>query len=630
MSANAATFNNNAVTGDLNKHPKGLYVLFGTEMWERFSFYSMLALFTLYLQDPKEGFSWTSGQATSLYANYLMFVYASPLIGGLIADRITGYRKAVMIGGFFFMAGHGLLSIPALWAVYLALTCLVIGNGFFKPNVSTMVGNLYPEGSHLKDRAYNIFYMGINVGAFLAPIVMEIVRQTFGFHAAFAVAAFGMVISVGILWYFRNLVESTDKNPLRDAEQAADTAATAVDAPPHGISDQDEGGHKAANAARQDRMNAVPDSKRIMALIVIFLIVIVFWMVFHQNGSTLTYWADDNTAWNVTGTISNAINPFWIIVLTFPLVWCWGFLDKRGKEPATPTKMAIGMMLTGLSFFVLYFAAIQGENYQPMANELTNGAFRVNERIIGQMRTDGVPEDVLTKLRDTKGADKSYIINDKKFQTDSTFGGALSTIVVNLKSDGVPEETAKKVGDVELDDKELPKAKFAENQTFPMYLTKVTDKLRAEGVPADVLANIQSYQNKKFTGEAKLTDTVKKVVGEGQSAPVMSKILNRAYLFQVSPFWLLLAYAIISLGELMLSPMGLSLVSKVAPIRLRGLMMGGWFVATAIGNKLTMIGIYWSIWYQSSFFIVLGSMALVMAVVLFLLLKPLKKAMPGV
>ncbi len=630
MSANAATFEYVGEAADLDKHPKGLYVLFGTEMWERFSFYSMLALFTLYLQDPKEGFSWTSGQATSLYANYLMFVYASPLIGGLIADKITGYRKAVMIGGFFFMAGHGLLSIPAMWAVYAALTCLVIGNGFFKPNVSTMVGNLYPEGSHLKDRAYNIFYMGINVGAFIAPIVMEIVRQAFGFHAAFAVAAFGMVISVGILWFFRNQVENTSKNPLRDANQAADAVATSVDAPPHGISDQDEGGHKAANAARQDRMNAVPDSKRIMALIVIFLIVIVFWMVFHQNGSTLTYWADDNTAWNVTGTISNSINPGWIIILTFPLVWFWGFLDKRGKEPATPTKMAIGMMLTGLSFFVLYFAATVGEGQQPTAAQLTDGAFRINERIVGQLRTDGVPEDVLTKLLATKGKDDNYVINDKKFQTDGTFKGALSSIVVNLKSDGVSEEVAKKVGDVELDDKELPKAKFAENQTFPMFLTKVTDKLRADGVPTDVLANIQSYQNKKFTGEAKLTDTVKKVVGEAQAAPVISKILNRGYLFQVSPFWLLLAYGILSLGELMLSPMGLSLVSKVAPIHLRGLLMGGWFVATAIGNKLTMIGIYWSIWYQSSFFIILGLMALFMSVVLFLLLKPLKKAMPGV
>jgi POT family proton-dependent oligopeptide transporter len=217
MSANVGTFDNvgaaentGAVTGE-NKHPKGLYVLFGTEMWERFSFYSMLALFTLYLRDPTEGFGWTATQATSLYANYLMFVYASPLIGGLIADKITGYRKAVMIGGFFFMAGHGLLSIPALWAVYAALTCLVIGNGFFKPNVSTMVGNLYPEGSHLKDRAYNIFYMGINVGAMFAPIVMEVVKAYFGFHAAFAVAAFGMVISVSILWFFKNALEGTDK-----------------------------------------------------------------------------------------------------------------------------------------------------------------------------------------------------------------------------------------------------------------------------------------------------------------------------------------------------------------------------------------------------------------------------------
>ncbi len=308
MSANAETIGNigaaghsKAIAGE-NKHPKGLYVLFGTEMWERFSFYSMLALFTLYLRDPAEGFGWTATQATSLYANYLMFVYASPLIGGFIADKVTGYRKAVMIGGVFFMIGHGLLSIPAIWAVYAALTFLVIGNGFFKPNVSTMVGNLYPEGSPLKDRAYNIFYMGINVGAVFAPIVMEIVKAYFGFHAAFAVAAFGMLISVGILWFFKNSVENTEKNPLRSANQAADAAATAVDAPPHGISDQDEGGHKAANQARQDTMNAVPDSKRIMALIVIFAIVIVFWMVFHQNGSTLTYWADDNTAWNVCGT----------------------------------------------------------------------------------------------------------------------------------------------------------------------------------------------------------------------------------------------------------------------------------------------------------------------------------------
>ncbi len=555
-----------------DKHPKGLYVLFATEMWERFSFYSMLALFTLYLRHSTEGFGWTAAEATSLYSNYLMFVYASPLIGGLIADKITGYRKAVMIGGFFFMAGHGLLSIPKLWAVYAALTCLVIGNGFFKPNVSTMVGNLYPEGSHLKDRAYNIFYMGINVGAFLAPIVMEIVRAKFGFHPAFAVAAFGMVISVGILWYFKNLVMAADRKRTHgepviesiaagDPQQAADTAATATDAPPHGVSDQDEGGHakgSGGDAGRSADMLAVPNWKRVMALIVIFLIVIVFWMVFHQNGSTLTYFADDNTDWNVTGTISNSINAFWVLALTFPLVWFWGFLDRRGKEPSTPTKMAIGMTLTGLSFLVLWYGASIGEKMTKTPEQLSVGEFRINERVLNNLAASGVSKDVLDKIQNAKAADGK----------NSVFGVKFST-----KTDEV---------------------------------TKVTT-----------------------TGEQGLIAAVN-AASPGAGDANRAAILQNAHLFRVSPFWLVFAYMIVTLGELMLSPMGLSLVSKVAPISIRGLMMGGWFVATAIGNKLTQIGIYWDIWLQSQFFLVLALMALFMAVVLAFLLKPLKKAMPGV
>ncbi len=544
-----ATADNFGVTNNADKHPKGLYVLFGTEMWERFSFYSMLALFTLYLRDPNEGFGWTATQATSLYANYLMFVYASPLIGGLIADKITGYRKAVMIGGIFFIAGHGLLSISSIWAVYAALTCLVIGNGFFKPNVSTMVGNLYPEGSHLKDRAYNIFYMGINVGAWVAPIVMEIVKAYFGFHAAFAVAAFGMLISVGIMWYFKSYVEDSEKGSLKVGDHVIENTGS--------ISDEDAR-NKAASSTRQNLMNSVPDGKRIAALIVIFLIVIVFWMVFHQNGSTLTYWADDNTAWNVSGTISNSINPFWIVVLTFPLVWFWGFLNKRGMEPSTPAKMAIGMLLTGLSFFILYFAATQGEGVKPTAEHLNAGSFRINERVVTNLKADGVPPDVLDKIFAAKDAEGKLMINDVKFSTKE-------------------------------DEK-----------------TKV-----------------------KTTGEKHLIEVIDKIA-PGEGTKYKDKFLAASYLFQVSPFWLILAFAVISLGELMLSPMGLSLVSKVAPIKRRGVLMGGWFVATAIGNKLTMIGIYWSIWNQSSFFIILGSMAVFMSIVLFIILKPLKKAMPGV
>jgi len=452
------------------KHPKGLYVLFATEMWERFSFYSMLAMFTLYLRDPKEGFGWTGPEATGLYANYLMFVYASPLIGGWVADKKLGYRRAVMVGGLFFMAGHLLLAFRSLPAVYAALTCLVIGNGFFKPNVSTMVGNLYPDGSHLKDRAYNIFYMGINIGAFAAPLVASWVQAKFGFHPAFTVAAGGMAISVWILWQFKRHLEESPRASIDSATDAADAAALTVDAPPASLSQQ-----------KHNVMEAVPEWKRIMALIVIFIVVIVFWMVFHQNASTLTYWARDNTDWTMLfpaetaattgGIISNAINPFWVIALTFPLVFFWRWLDQRNMEPSTPTKMAIGMTLTGLSFFVLFIAARLGE------------------------------------------------------------------------------------------------------------------------------ANVSP---------------------------------DSPYAFRVSPAWLFLSYFVVTSGELMLSPMGLSLVSKVAPYRLRGLMMGGWFVATAIGNKLTAIGVFWERWLHSTFFAVLGAMALVMAVVLFLLLKPLKKAMPGV
>ncbi|SRR6266404_2961980 len=452
---------------DLDKHPKGLYVLFATEMWERFSFYSMLSLFTLYLQNSDQGFGWARNDATRVYSYYLALVYFSPLLGGWIADRKLGYRRSVMIGGFFFMAGHLLLSFRVEAIMYVALMCLVIGNGFFKPNVSAMVGKLYPEGSHLKDRAFNIFYMGINIGAFTAPIVMEVVKTRIGYHPAFAVAAGGMVISVSILWRFKRHLEGVDRGTGAGSAGGEAQEFAALSAP----------GHHA--------LDSVPDWKRIAALIVIFLIVVVFWMAFHQNGATWTYFANDNTDWgsssvvpviitiltlglvdgsNVSGVISNAINPFFVIVLTFPLIWFWGWLDKKGKEPSTPTKMAIGMLLVAGAYLLMYQAAVSGGN-----------------------------------------------------------------------------------------------------------------------------------------------------VGK------------------VSPWWLISAYAVITTGELMLSPMGLSLVSKVAPVRLRGLMMGGWFAATAAGNYLVgTIGVKWTVWSHSKFFLVVAFMAAAVGILLFFIVKPLKKAMPGV
>jgi POT family proton-dependent oligopeptide transporter len=347
---------------------------------------------------------------------------------------------------------------------------LVIGNGFFKPNVSAMVGNLYEEGSHLKDRAYNIFYMGINVGAFLAPVTAEFMKARFGFHPAFAVAVGGMAISIFILWKWKKHIEMADTAASRGAKTVADTAAVGVDAPPEGVSHQD-----AANASRRAVMDAVPDWKRVAALIVIFGIVVVFWMVFHQNGTTITYWGNENTNWKVTGIISNAINPGWVIILTFPVIAFWRWLDKKGLEPSTPTKMVFGMVLTACAFLIFFVAAKIGE-------------------------------------------------------------GSL-----------------------------------------------------AAGVNPYALGT-----------------------------------------YKMSPLWLLGAYGVLTAGELMLSPMGLSLVSKVSPIRMRGIMMGGWFVATGFGNKLTQIGQLWDDWLHSTFWLFCAGCAMVMAIILLVLLRPLKKAMPGV
>jgi POT family proton-dependent oligopeptide transporter len=475
------------------RHPWGLYALFATEMWERYGFYTAAAIMTLYLQ--RGGFGWKKEDATGLWSNYLMFVYATPLIGGWLADRFLGYRRSVLLGGVLFLSGYVLLGMGNQSLFYLALAFVFAGNGFFKPNVSTMVGNLYPAGSPLKDSAYNIFYMGNNIGAWMAPIVAELLLQSSagsqileaaktgvelspdqaaalrgGFLKAFYAAAIGMTIgTVLFLYCYRKLAAVERRHaPLG----AADSEAVAV---------------SEDLAPREDApIDSVPERIRIVALIVVYGIVVVFWMVFHQNGSTMTYWADENTDWNVSGVFSNSINPFWIVALSLPLVRFWGWMRSKGLEPSTPSKMAIGMLLTSLAFFILYVAA----------------------------RT---------------GGDQTFVLDDQGQRIlDAEHGG-------------------------------------------------------------------------------------------------WKAIQNR-----VSPVWLISAYMVISLGELMLSPMGLSLVSKVAPVRMRGLMMGGWFVATALGNKLTVIGKLWTWWYHSSFWLLCCLSALSMAFVLLFLLKPLKRAMPGV
>jgi POT family proton-dependent oligopeptide transporter len=333
--------------------------------------------------------------------------------------------------------------------------------------------------------------------------------------------AIGMVLSLIVFGVNQKWVRHADRKKSQGLNTEQQAAAVTEDLPPVN-----------AEAAAMD---AVPEWKRIVALIVIFLIVIVFWMVFHQNSISLTWWANDHSR-KLPGILSNAINPLFIILLSLPLAGFWSWLDKRNLEPSTPVKMMFGMLLTGLSFVILYFSANSGGFTKPVFPVVQSTATETLVSISPEAREHLGITAAPIKLGDGKEA----------CRVTNTAGGIVE------------------------------KGEF----------------VRFEGQSGDVL-------------------TV---------APTS----------RVSAAWLIIAYLVLSLGELMLSPMGLSLVSKVAPIRMRGLMMGGWFAATAIGNKLTGVARFWDLWSHAQFFIILASMALFMAVVLFVLLRPLKKAMPGV
>jgi len=425
-------------------HPKGLYVLFFTEMWERFSFYSMLALFALYMSAPESegGLGWHEDHASHVYGLYIGLVYFTPFFGGLIADHLTGYRRAILIGGVFFCIGHLLLAVEHMVAFYSALGFLIIGNGLFKPNISTMVGRLYPPGSPKRDSAFNIFYMGINTGALIAPLVASYLAKHLGWHYGFGAAAVGMFVSV--------IVFSLTSKHLAHADRHSG---------------------EVEQAASEEDVPRDVQRRRVIALFVIYGIVILFWMAFHQNGVTLNYWARDNTWWFSASetvaeqphpSITQAFNPAFVILFTFLVVPFWAMLRRRGKEPSTPGKVGIGMLLTAAAFGIMGLAGLVG-------------------------------------------------------------------------------------GDA----------------------------------------------GRVWVG------------------------------------WLIGGYAVVTLGELCLSPMGLSLVTKLAPRRHSGLMMGLWFVATALGNYLSgLLGTFWKSWLHSNFFFFLVGSSLFAAAILLVFLPFLKRAMP--
>jgi len=312
------------MTSAFNGHPRGLYVLFATELWERYGFYSMMAILTLYMDEHLQFSQQLSGQ---IYGGYIGAVYFMPLLGGFLADRVMGYNRAVMLGAVLMGIGYLSVASGPLPLFFGGLALVATGSGFLKPNISTIVGNLYREKPQLRDSAFNIFYMGINTGAFLAPFGVAWLRANYGWGPAIGSSAIGMVLA------FLTFV-GFNKHFAHAARRAQDSARPETEPEP-------------AEATR-----------RTLALLVIFAIAVAFWVAFYQNGYTLTFWARDNTDTTVSPEVFQSVNPLGIILFSPLLVMVWGWLRTRNVEPSTPVKILIGMLFTIASFGVMVGAAL--------------------------------------------------------------------------------------------------------------------------------------------------------------------------------------------------------------------------------------------------------------------------------
>lgn len=515
------------------KHPKGLYVLFFTEMWERFGYYLMLGIFSLYMLDSVDngGMGFSAIQKSDIYGTYLGLVYLTPFIGGLLADRVFGFRKSVVAGGLLMAAGYLALAIPGETSFYVALLLIILGNGFFKPNISVLVGNLYNDDKYRanKDAGYNIFYMGINIGAFVCNFVAAYMRINYGWGWAFAAAGIGMLIGVFIFLGGNKHIKHADvMKPVQKEDMSLAKIFAYVLLPvfacgiigfmlPGNIFGTDSNdaflfgcipvilfyGSLWAKGSKEDKNS-------IGALLSVMFCVIIFWAVFHQNGDALTVWAKDYTDREMPAAISDV---------------------------AQKVNMA------------------QEVTYDPANVE---GSYFEN-----------LPEEE----RPAPGG-SLLLFSTELYQSINPFWVVLLTPVV--------------VG----------------------IWGFLRTKKKEPSTPAKIALGLF------ITGLSTL------VMVAAVSAVQMGDE-------KASSWWLIASYGVITFGELCLSPMGLSLVSKLSPPRLTALMMGGWFLSTAIGNKLSgmLSGLWERFDNKGNFFLVNFALCMVATVMLLVLLRWLRKVM---
>ena len=548
-----------------SKHPKGLPYLFFTEMWERFGYYLILGIFVLYMIDSeKGGLAFNDKSADDIFGTFIALTYLTPFLGGFLADKLLGYIKAIYIGGTLMGLGYlGIGLFTELPLFYASLGLVILGNGFFKPSISTLLGNLYNEEPYKenKDAGYNIFYMGINIGAFICNIIAAFMRNKYGWGPAFMTAGVGMFIGLFVFSLGRrHILQANILKPSQEGDTKISDVLLKVFLP--AIVAGVIGWMIPGNVFGTDSTDAfifacIPviyfyimlyvkanaeDKKPIGALLAIFAVSLMFWAVFKQNGTALTRWANNYT-------------------------------DRSIPAPLVEPLRAINL-IDGKD-------GVQGKTYE--------------------MKEVSAYDDQYRTLKSDEGEPIKEMGQDIYFRNIS------------------PEKRAK--------------LEANPNQEVALYNTELFQSINPGWVTLLTPIVVGFFMFLRRKGKEPTTPA-KIVLGLFISALSCLVMVGAVYagdngLIKVSAIWLIASYGVITLGELMLSPMGLSLVSKLSPPRLTALMMGGFFLSTSIGNKLS--GVLASFWYEydnkAYFFIVNFGLLLIATILGLSILRRLNKIM---
>jgi len=625
-------------------HPRGLYPLFFTEMWERLAFYLMLGILVLYTTDTERGgLGLPLRQAVEIYGTYMAFVYFTPFLGGMLADRFLGFRRAVFIGGVLMAAGLFLLGVRSLTTLYAGLTLLCLGNGLFKPNISAMVGNLYEPGDPRRDAGFNIFYMGINIGAASSALLSAPLRNLFSFNLAFVAAGVGLLIGLAVLSANWRKLERADRRSQPDPEDitfgqiilrilvpAALCGALGYYVGSHWAAiDHSIGpvtfaflcgmlpimGYFLALWAR-----AKPSEKAgIGALIPVFIAGGTFFMILHLSGGLMTIYAEHQTDREVPAL---AIGPYSQQAMP-------GYYGNAAPSVPRPDERTLVQVTPD--------------------QEAMFGARRVSRTAIDQLVTAGkvvAAEPAAPTVAPGWGFLACLVYPEENLRV-TTVTDAHGVEVTTVR---VVPETATATGEViflrEVEGELVPALLVSEATFASVYSQAGEARLAPDRFLGLVNAEmITALFNPIFV--VLLTPVVVVIFGRlaarGRPVSTARKIFIGLILttvsllimawsaqvggngaLKVSVMWLIIYYLVITFGELCLSPMGLSLVTKLAPRRYVGLMMGGWFLSTAVGNKLS--GFISGLAPTAGMFLVLALATLVVAVFIFVLLPRLDRA----